>query len=368
MSTQDQTNANRKNAQSSTGPKTDEGKATASQNAVKHGFFAKNDVISGEDLVAYEAHRQDVYNEYAPLGPTESVLTQRIASLTWRLMRADRLQTTVINTLVAAQQKATPPPVRDKFNITAMIETLRRKDKDPEYPISDAAIILAGLVRYKHKYQPVMTDPAVDTAIHDAYNNTGGAHICEAEIQLGTVIYNDFHGSAVIERLQGYEQKIETSLFKTIRQFQQFQETRRKAAAAEEERGWARFRAEDEAERNRKEAEYREMSMRSGDPPAADQRTQNKPNPNPRAEHEPNPDPRAEHEPNPRTGTACRAPNAQNEPNSELTSITEMTYNRSRYAKAKRNEPSQPNLTNPDDHPDRSDNKQTKRPTENPPK
>ncbi len=329
MSTQEQTNANRKNAQSSTGPKTPEGKATSSQNAVKHGFFAKNDVISGEDLVAYEAHRQDVYNEYVPLGPTESVLTQRIASLTWRLMRADRLQTTVINTLVNAQQKATPPPVRETFNIPAMIARLRKQDEDPEYGLTDAEIILAGLVRYER--EPVATDPAVDEAMHAAAKPPAGTHLCDAEIQLGTVIYNDFHGSAVIERLQSYEQRIESSLFKTIRQFQQFQETRRKAAAAEEQRGWARFRAEDQAERNRKEAEYREMAMRTGDPPVADQRI-------------------------------------QNEPNSELTSITEMTYNRSRYAKAKRNDPNQTNLTNPDDHPDRSDNKQTKRPTENPPK
>ncbi len=115
MSTQEQTNANRTNAQSSTGPKTDEGKATSSQNAVKHGLFAKNDVISGEDLAFYESHRQDIYDEFAPMTPTESVLTQRIASLTWRLMRADRLQTTVINTLVAAQHKTTHPPPNPKL-------------------------------------------------------------------------------------------------------------------------------------------------------------------------------------------------------------------------------------------------------------
>ncbi|MCD6392216.1 MAG: hypothetical protein J7M40_01775, partial [Planctomycetes bacterium] len=32
----------------------------------------------------------------------------------------------------------------------------------------------------------------------------------------------------------------------------------------------------------------------------------------------------------------------ENEPNSPLTSITEMTYNRSRYAKEKRNDPNHP--------------------------
>ncbi len=129
MSTQEQLNANRKNAQSSTGPKTPEGKAASSQNAVKHGFFAKNDVISGEDLASYEDHRQDIYDEFVPLTPTEAVLTQRFASLTWRLMRADRLQTTTINTLVAKAQPDTQPDI-PQFNITAMLDSLREKDKD----------------------------------------------------------------------------------------------------------------------------------------------------------------------------------------------------------------------------------------------
>ncbi len=220
MSTQEQTNANRKNAQSSTGPKTPEGKAIPSQNAVKHGFFAKNDVISGEDPAAYEEHRQDIYDEYIPMTPTESVLTQRIASLSWRLMRADRLQTTTINTLVASQsrQDATEPGLPE-FNIPAMIECLRRKDQDPEYLLTDGEIILAGLARYGNP--PITSNPAVDALIDNATKSPVVNHICDAETLLGTIIYNDFHGSAVIERLQGYEQKIETSLFKTIRQIQQ---------------------------------------------------------------------------------------------------------------------------------------------------
>ena len=354
MSTQEQTNANRKNAESSTGPKTPEGKAVVSQNAVKHGFFAKNDVISGEDLAAYEQHRADIYDEFAPLTPTESVLTQRIASLTWRLMRADRLQTTTINTLVAAQHKATHQPGIPKFNIAGMIESLRIKDADPDYPLTDAEIILSGLGNFKNK--PVITDPAVDEAMHAAANPPDSTRISEAEIQLGTVIYNDFHGSAVIERLQGYEQKIETSLFKTIRQIQQIQERRIKQDAARDRRDVQYLRAEDEANRNRREAEFWE-----------------------KMQNEPNSDaPPEEHVHSGMGASLLRSAAEQrddspepqktrNKPNSELTSITEMTYNRSRYAKAKLAEgqsrfigdPNQANLANPDDHPGRSANKQT---------
>ncbi len=309
MSTQEQLNANQKNAQSSTGPKTPEGKAISSQNGVKHGFFAKNDVISGE-----------------PLTPTESVLTQRIASLSWRLMRADRLQTTTINTLVAAQQRATNKPGIPKFNIAGMIEALRMKDADPDYLLTDAEIILSGLGNFKNK--PVITDPAVDEAMHAASNPTPGTRICEAEIQLGTVIYNDFHGSAVIERLQSYEQRIESSLFKTIRQIYQIQERRIKQDLARDRRDMQYLRAEDEANRNRQEAEY-QQNIRNK---TSSDRT-----------HAPGVPPVFN------TGLSAGAhsanPKKRNEPNSDLTSITEMTYNRSRYAKAKRNEPNQPPST-----------------------
>ncbi len=307
MSTQEQTNANRTNAQSSTGPNTDEGKATSSQNAVKHGFFAKNDVISGEDLAFYESHRQKIYNEFVPVTTTESVLTQRIASLTWRLMRADRLQTTVINTLVAGQHKATHPPSLPEFNIAGMIKSLRLKDADPDYPLTDAQIILSGLARAK--YVTVTTDPAVDEAMHAASNPPVTNHICDAEIELGTVIYNDFHGSAVIERLQGYEQKIESSLFKTIRLIQQIQDRRIIQDAAREKRGWQRFREEDAARKREKEAEYQER-INASYPPDEEQAR-------------------------------------RNEANSELTSTTETTYNRRRYAEDKRNDPNQTDRPNP---------------------
>jgi len=279
MSTQEQLNANRKNAEKSTGPKTADGKAISSQNAVKHGFFAKNDVISGED---------------------------------------------------------------------------------PKVEISDAAIILAGIVRYEN--EPISTDPAVDEAMNTALSDPVNSHICEAEIELGTVIYNDFHGSAVIERLQSYEQRIESSLFKTIRQYQQFQATRIKQDADRDRRAMQILRAEDQARRDREEAEYqrnlrdepnpdthchpersrgiRQDTIAEGD---SNQKTQNEPNSEPLnvlQEYE--------------LRKIGRLPKPRNEPNIPLTSITETTYNRSRDAKAKTNDP-QPQY--PDDQPGRSDNK-----------
>ena len=49
MATQAQIEANRRNAAHSTGPKTDEGKARSSQNAITHGFYAKAFVVRDDE-------------------------------------------------------------------------------------------------------------------------------------------------------------------------------------------------------------------------------------------------------------------------------------------------------------------------------
>jgi len=53
MSTQAQINANRENAEKSTGPKTAEGKAASSKNATRHGFYSKEFQVREEEREAF---------------------------------------------------------------------------------------------------------------------------------------------------------------------------------------------------------------------------------------------------------------------------------------------------------------------------
>jgi hypothetical protein len=92
MSTKAQTKANKQNAQKSTGPRTAEGKAVASKNAVKHGLFAAEAVVKGEDPAEYEAYHDKFLAEWAPVGMVESIMAERVISLAWRLRRAERMQ------------------------------------------------------------------------------------------------------------------------------------------------------------------------------------------------------------------------------------------------------------------------------------
>ena len=74
----------------STGPRTVEGKAIASQNAVKHGLCSSKLILPGESQAEFESLRQDLFAEYQPGNTTETLLVDQFAVDTWRLQRTRR--------------------------------------------------------------------------------------------------------------------------------------------------------------------------------------------------------------------------------------------------------------------------------------
>ena len=76
MATKAQIKANKQNSQKSTGPRTAEGKAAVSQNAVKHGLFAHEALIHGESQADFDLHREAFLAEWRPVGPTESMMAE----------------------------------------------------------------------------------------------------------------------------------------------------------------------------------------------------------------------------------------------------------------------------------------------------
>src|SRR5208283_305047 len=83
--------ANRANAQRSTGPRTPEGKASASLNALRHGILAKaafNVVIEGEERRAeFEAIVAGLAQEFQPRTMTEHMTVQQLAGCYWKLAK-----------------------------------------------------------------------------------------------------------------------------------------------------------------------------------------------------------------------------------------------------------------------------------------
>lgn len=92
--------ANRLNSLSSTGPKTEEGKAVVKLNALKHGLLAKELIIRNgdgkEDESEFATVLQHLCDELSPEGTVEEMLVERIAACYWRLRRAARFEVGVL--------------------------------------------------------------------------------------------------------------------------------------------------------------------------------------------------------------------------------------------------------------------------------
>jgi len=169
MATKAQITANRNNAQESTGPKTTEGKATVSQNAVKHGLTAKKTLIPGEEHLDFNLYHYEMFEELAPVGPMESMLADRIVSLSWRLERTVRIQNETMHALLV------PIP-------------------------------LSGSDKYFN-------------ASTSGYAGRFKSDVDQAS-PLGRSIIKDFSNARVLDRLMMYERRIESSLYKTVKELE----------------------------------------------------------------------------------------------------------------------------------------------------
>jgi len=172
MSTESQILANRRNAQKSTGPRTSEGKVAVSQNAVKHGLLTRQDVTSSESQADFNLYREQMLDELAPVSPMESMLAERIVTLSWRLKRAGRIQNQAIDAL-NADNTSSP--------LAKLAQSMLFKNQDQSQ---------AG--------------PA-----------TSATHLA-----LGRMAIKDFANARVLDRLLMYERRIEHSLYKTILELQ----------------------------------------------------------------------------------------------------------------------------------------------------
>jgi hypothetical protein len=92
MSTVAQIEANRLNAQASTGPVTDEGKARSSLNALSHGFYSKHLLLPDEDPAELELLRSSLIDSYEPQDGAELLLVERILTCEWKTRRLEKLE------------------------------------------------------------------------------------------------------------------------------------------------------------------------------------------------------------------------------------------------------------------------------------
>ena len=88
MASEAQVRANEQNAQQSTGPRTEEGKAASAMNALKHGLRSAAALLPEEDAQALAALHAELRQDLRPSGPMEELLFDRVVGAAWRLRRA----------------------------------------------------------------------------------------------------------------------------------------------------------------------------------------------------------------------------------------------------------------------------------------
>jgi hypothetical protein len=132
MATLNQTDANRRNAQLSTGPRTAEGKAASSMNALKTGIDAESSVIPGEDAAALADLTERFYQDCQPQTAIETILVDNIVRAAWRLRRFDRIDAEILIYIMEDTNYPSPNgPVGKAFHTTSSTQArLQRRIND----------------------------------------------------------------------------------------------------------------------------------------------------------------------------------------------------------------------------------------------
>src|ERR1700735_1544787 len=104
MATKSQIDANRRNAQKSTGPKTQEGKDKSGRNGLQHGLTAKTCMLEDEDPEALVDLLEEIREKFDPQDTDEDFLIERMAKARCRYNRIMPLEAGIYNIRLAVDQ------------------------------------------------------------------------------------------------------------------------------------------------------------------------------------------------------------------------------------------------------------------------
>jgi hypothetical protein len=166
MSTQNQIESNRRNAQHSTGPRTAEGKAASSMNALQSGIHAESSVIPGEDAAALSALTERFYQDCQPQTVIESTLVDNIVRASWLLRRFDRIDAEILIYMMEDTNYPCPNAAAGKsFHLSSTTQSrLQRRINDTHRLQREAIKELRAIQAERLQPQPQPPPPALQPA------------------------------------------------------------------------------------------------------------------------------------------------------------------------------------------------------------
>src|ERR1700681_4012139 len=142
MATLKQFEANRRNSQKSTGPKTPEGKSAVSMNALRHELRARTVVLPGEDPTEFHQLCDDLQAEWTPQSRTEQFYVEQMAVSQWKLTRMEVVEVNIFKDTDAKSQLSTLDRLwqaecrleRSYAKAQRELERLQKSRSNPEPP------------------------------------------------------------------------------------------------------------------------------------------------------------------------------------------------------------------------------------------
>jgi hypothetical protein len=116
MASHAQQSANATNAQLSTGPRTEAGKAQSAQNARKHGLTAVALLIPFEDREEFEALHADYETDIRPQGALQHSLFDELVAAAWNLRRIRRMETKLCSTAKSYEELLDNSEIQTKLD------------------------------------------------------------------------------------------------------------------------------------------------------------------------------------------------------------------------------------------------------------
>ncbi|MEE8433542.1 MAG: hypothetical protein V3S64_02025 [bacterium] len=153
MASKKQIEANRRNAKKSTGPKTEEGKAKSSMNALKHGLTSQRVWLNEEEKKDFHQFRFGLMDEMEPIGSLETQFVCRIAAQMWRLARVPGIEAELL-------VKMSYDMVEDAY--TSLGEAFHKDIGTYDGSLGRLAryeaILDRGLIRLMNEYRKIQAD------------------------------------------------------------------------------------------------------------------------------------------------------------------------------------------------------------------
>jgi hypothetical protein len=154
MATEAQIAANRRNAESSTGPLSPEGKSQSSRNAITAGLYSAGDFVRPEEAPIHQLFCEDFRKSLRPEGAIEQTLAAEIIHAAWRLRRCSVLE--------SSMEESGPDPMVDPINAPAQ-RTIDRARGEAQRQMLRATAELRRL-QTERQLRVECLDPGFDSA------------------------------------------------------------------------------------------------------------------------------------------------------------------------------------------------------------